>query len=60
MPDTKNYRADEVKAQVLLDKFIEESDLNSGEKFRLRRMVNDLVLAACKHALAIQRNSTTK
>ena len=46
----KELRAAEIKAQILLDKFIEDIYITSSEKFRLRRMVSDLVRASCRVA----------
>lgn len=50
----KVLRNKEVRAQMLLDKFVEESDLNSGGKFQLRRLVDSLVIAASKYYAASQ------
>lgn len=57
MTDTvllKELRSKEVRAQMLLDKFVEESDLSAGNRFQLRRLVDSLVIAASKYYAASQ------
>ena len=50
----KELRSKEVRAQMLLDKFVEESDLSAGNRFQLRRLVDSLVIAASKYYAASQ------